>query len=189
MPMDAPGPLPGYIKFSSELEVFKQQLERLQADLDMKRVKLPPVTVKEYIVTATWIGLLRIFKVVEYSGDTMIEVIISGGEEVPIIEGVTYSRATVNKIETCLRSLAAYDGNGQERFNKPDFNKYVIHPVTEVRLPLANVIMNLNDAHHWTREAIAEWLDTLDEQPVFYPKSTPTVQNSARMVTLKPALP
>jgi hypothetical protein len=34
---------------------------------------------------------------------------------------------------------------------------------------ISNVIQHLNDVHEWTREKIADWLDTLDEQPIFYP--------------------
>lgn len=52
---------------------------------------------------------------------------------------------------------------------------------------LQTMIIHLNDNHRWTREAIAEWIDTLDEQPVFYPKSQPErVANSAKVVALKP---
>ena len=36
------------------------------------------------------------------------------------------------------------------------------HPVTGDYLHLTSIIMNLNDVHGWTREAIADWLDTLD---------------------------
>lgn len=51
---------------------------------------------------------------------------------------------------------------------------------------LQGVIMHLNDTHSWTREAIAEWLDTLDEQPVYYPRFTESsgVENSARVVEI-----
>lgn len=35
---------------------------------------------------------------------------------------------------------------------------------------LNHVIVELNDDHSWTREQIADWLDTLDEQPIFYPE-------------------
>lgn len=45
----------------------------------------------------------------------------------------------------------------------------VIHPVTRTKDSLGNVIILLNDSYRWSREAIADWLDTLDEQPVFYP--------------------
>jgi hypothetical protein len=35
---------------------------------------------------------------------------------------------------------------------------------------LEKVIVDLNDRHKWTREQIADWLDTLDNQPIFYPE-------------------
>lgn len=36
--------------------------------------------------------------------------------------------------------------------------------------PIYHLIQHLNDHHQWKRERIADWLDTLDEQPVFYPE-------------------
>jgi hypothetical protein len=36
--------------------------------------------------------------------------------------------------------------------------------------PIYHLIQHLNDHHQWQRERIADWLDTLDEQPVFYPE-------------------
>lgn len=45
----------------------------------------------------------------------------------------------------------------------------VKHPLTGKRDSLNNVIITLNDDAKWSRERIADWLDTLDEQPVFYP--------------------
>jgi hypothetical protein len=35
------------------------------------------------------------------------------------------------------------------------------HPVTGVTMMLSSIIMELNDRHRWSREAIADWLDTL----------------------------
>lgn len=41
------------------------------------------------------------------------------------------------------------------------------HPVTSKIENLFNIIINLNDYHKWTREQIADWLETLDEIPTF----------------------
>lgn len=38
---------------------------------------------------------------------------------------------------------------------------------------LNNIIMHLNDVARWSREEIADWLDTLDNQPIFYPDTCP----------------
>lgn len=48
------------------------------------------------------------------------------------------------------------------------------------------IIIHLNDGHEWSREAIADWLDTLDEQPVFHPKEPSGFHEVARMVEIKP---
>lgn len=43
---------------------------------------------------------------------------------------------------------------------------YVEHPVNGKFLPLMHVIIELNDTQKWSREQIADWLDTLPKQPV-----------------------
>ena len=47
------------------------------------------------------------------------------------------------------------------------FNMSVKHPVTGYFGTLSSTVINLNDSHEWTREQIADWLDSLDEQPYF----------------------
>lgn len=49
----------------------------------------------------------------------------------------------------------------------PGLNKVVKHPVTGNSTSIYNIIINLNDHHEWTREQIADWLDTLDDPPRF----------------------
>lgn len=41
---------------------------------------------------------------------------------------------------------------------------------TKIDYPLYHLIQHLNDHHQWEREHIADWLDTLPKQPVFYPE-------------------
>ncbi len=49
----------------------------------------------------------------------------------------------------------------------PGVNNIVKNPVTGDDAKLFNVIIHLNDTARWTREAIADWIETLDEVPVF----------------------
>lgn len=44
----------------------------------------------------------------------------------------------------------------------PGVNELVKNPMTDVLSPLREVIINLNDRHKWTREKIADWIETLD---------------------------
>lgn len=44
----------------------------------------------------------------------------------------------------------------------PALSKYVQHPEAEGEHPLADIIVDLNDRHDWTREQIADWMETLD---------------------------
>lgn len=49
----------------------------------------------------------------------------------------------------------------------PGVNEQVKHPVTGGYTTLARTIINLNDYHKWTREAIADWIETLDIDTTF----------------------
>lgn len=44
----------------------------------------------------------------------------------------------------------------------PDARAYVTCPVCQSRDSVLQRVIHLNDVHNWTREAIADWLDTLD---------------------------
>lgn len=44
----------------------------------------------------------------------------------------------------------------------PAIEAEVKHPVSGLVMPLGFVIMNLNDHHEWTRDRVADWLETLD---------------------------
>lgn len=41
----------------------------------------------------------------------------------------------------------------------------------EIKAPIRNIIMHLNDQHKWPREEIADWLETLDVDLTFKPNS------------------
>lgn len=49
----------------------------------------------------------------------------------------------------------------------PGIHQIVKNPKTGEPTPLMECIISLNDSHGWTREQIADWLDTLDNQPKF----------------------
>ncbi len=49
----------------------------------------------------------------------------------------------------------------------PGINQRVKNPLNNHWQELSTVIITLNDIHHWSREQIADWLDTLDDQPKF----------------------
>ena len=46
----------------------------------------------------------------------------------------------------------------------------VKHPIDGTMATLENTIINLNDGEHWTREQIADWLETLDNNPIIEKK-------------------
>lgn len=55
----------------------------------------------------------------------------------------------------------------------PAVRANVKHPIENEQQTLAKVIISLNDSYDWTREQIADWLDTLDLDLKF---PTPEVQ-------------
>ena len=51
----------------------------------------------------------------------------------------------------------------------PGIHQKVIHPVTKSQGQLYHIIQDLNDSHGWSREKIADWIETLDNPPKFKP--------------------
>jgi hypothetical protein len=49
----------------------------------------------------------------------------------------------------------------------PGVNEKVKHPVRGIEYKLSDCIMNLNDEYRWTREQIADWVETLDVDTTF----------------------
>jgi len=49
----------------------------------------------------------------------------------------------------------------------PGVNGECIHPVNFAKNNIFNTVIDLNDSHKWTREQIADWLETLDNMPKF----------------------
>jgi len=49
----------------------------------------------------------------------------------------------------------------------PGVNERVTHPMRGLEYRLADCIMNLNDEFRWTREQIADWIETLDINTTF----------------------
>lgn len=48
-----------------------------------------------------------------------------------------------------------------ESIKLPGVDQVVVNPVTKESYKLWNVIINLNDVQHWTREQIADWVESL----------------------------
>lgn len=58
----------------------------------------------------------------------------------------------------------------------PGIHNWVKHPVTHHETNLSSAIMSLNDAYKWSRDAIADWIESLDEVPVFSVPKEPVVK-------------
>lgn len=67
-------------------------------------------------------------------------------------------RGWFNEIEMSVSNLAR---------QLPGMDQKEIHPVTKSNDILFFIIQDLNDNHKWTREEIADWIETLDNVPVF----------------------
>lgn len=67
-----------------------------------------------------------------------------------------------------LKQPEFFSGNPSDPFERllPDAGRMsVTCPICHVVGRLPQIVIDLNDCHRWTREAIADWLDTLPEQP------------------------
>lgn len=66
----------------------------------------------------------------------------------------------------------AYGGKDSRVDELPGVKENVKHPVSGSTSTLEKVIISLNDQHQWTREKIADWLETLDIDITFKTKET-----------------
>jgi hypothetical protein len=60
----------------------------------------------------------------------------------------------------------------------------VICPIRRCEDELISIIILLNDSHKWTLKQIADWLDTLDDQPIFKEMIDVSIKPSSRVDTL-----
>lgn len=66
------------------------------------------------------------------------------------------------------KPLYSQGDDAQSWSSHPVFQKQVQHPLNSSRTDtITNIIISLNDSQKWTREKIADWLETLDAQPTF----------------------
>lgn len=61
-------------------------------------------------------------------------------------------------------------GLSQASQELPEIMRPVVNPVTGYLASLWNTVITLNDEQKWTREQIADWIETLDPVPTFTPK-------------------
>jgi hypothetical protein len=95
------------------------------------------------------------------------EGILKGGNYHGAYYNAKYNGAKPNSggsIKSSGKTLLPYNGTGPDpRVNElPGLDERVKNPVTKQQGLLRHVIIELNDRHKWTREAIADWLDSLD---------------------------
>jgi hypothetical protein len=160
-----------------------------------------------------WIEKKQCYVISGFDGNNRYEIIL--GTPVDSVVGFFHNILNVNVkdaptnlhelITNLNRSFKAKLGTGQDEFLRhpglrqkvscptkveEDINCPYYHPSQPSTDDLQTMIIHLNDNHRWTREAIAEWIDTLEDQPVFYPKpQLERVANSAKVVALKPPVP
>lgn len=75
-----------------------------------------------------------------------------------------YAQAMEKLVQTMPKYVSgvSQEGLSWQAIDLPGINEAVKHPLTGDTHSLWSVIINLNDIHHWTRERIADWVETLD---------------------------
>ena len=75
-----------------------------------------------------------------------------------------YEQAMEKLVETMPKYVSGMSQTGLswQAIDLPGVNEAVKHPMTGDTHSLWSIIINLNDSHHWTRERIADWVETLD---------------------------
>lgn len=136
-----------------------------------------------------YIKELNIYKLVFFPGDNrLFEVIIADDIKAddPFRDAIKcFPAEFIREIEYALASRSRlFQVWILHEKHLSEFRSIVKNPISQKPNALIWVIMNLNDEHQWSIKEIADWLDTLDEQPVFYPATTRRIQNSAFVVTV-----
>jgi hypothetical protein len=55
-------------------------------------------------------------------------------------------------------------GNSTRLFNQwPILETWAVHPVTNRSEMAGGIVVSLNDEYHWTREVIADWVETIEQ--------------------------
>lgn len=81
-----------------------------------------------------------------------------------------YEQAMEKLVQTMPKYVSgmSQEGLSWQAIDLPGVNEAVKHPITGDTHSLWSVIISLNDGHHWTRERIADWVETLDIDTRFY---------------------
>lgn len=97
----------------------------------------------------------------------------------------------IGQIHNTLKYVSHdYNDPSTASFELPGMKQLEKHPVTGDMLYLRSIIMNLNDDYKWSREKIADWIETLDTVPVFEGgTSARTLPKIANVVAIQRILP
>lgn len=142
---------------------------------------------------AGYIAPLDIHKITYYEDKKLVEVFVADDQPIEGLEEIykqlSEGQSLINLKYAVVKAQQNFKATpGQLRGGAWDMihTKKVNHPVSPERIDsLQNIIISLNDTYNWTRESIADWLDTLDEQPIFYPQDPKSTKSTAKLVTLK----
>lgn len=79
----------------------------------------------------------------------------------------SWIRKSVHELEEYPKYTPASEPKNDYRLSVwskelPGVNELVKNPMTDALSTLREVIINLNDRHKWTREQVADWIETLD---------------------------
>lgn len=90
-----------------------------------------------------------------------------------------YCNATTNK---------SFDPSSLARL-LPGVDNIVKNPIDGTEARLWGIVIYLNDIERWTREQIADWIETLDEVPSFEVKDETELFKTPSLVAYKRILP
>lgn len=146
------------------------------------------------LTTAVFIERFGVYKIVSYDGPTMWEAVI--GDPFVHMDSIlsSYSSAPPAAFRNALNQVMSTMRNAGQSITETVKEFHIKQcPCGKAcayskGADLSRMIIHLNDNKQWTRERIADWLDTLDEQPVFHPGEGIRNFNTTNLVTYQPAL-
>lgn len=100
-------------------------------------------------------------------GKALVSIKIATDEFQKAMQGLFDSFASIG---SQIAYAASGNSLGRSLKDHPDMQETLRCPACVASGTLYTTIQHINDFHEWSREEIADWLDTLPSQPIFYPQ-------------------
>lgn len=184
MPVANPGLFQGLTdeakKAVNTWEKLKQQYQHVKppplgvlSPWDNIKAEIQKPKIERVSFDCIWVKAAGILKLVVYKGKFRFTAHIKSAKFKLVWDALTeYEIETIwlyvaDKLHQHFDYKHVYDSPSGMVNSMDAMKMEVKHPIEDHTGTVDNIIINLNDGYKWSREKIADWLDTLDEQPMW----------------------